>query len=245
MLILAPNKISPWVADAASKDTEKPSFYVSERSQQRKFNCASCNGFNDILGRIGYCSQCRTRNDLAEFENELIPTIREQLNSGSAPEDCVRDAVSSFDSLSRLVGKELAELVPMSQRRKQRLSTQGFHGLSDMAEILRTWFDIDIFSRVGEGEQARTVLMFHRRHIYEHNVGEVDQKYLDDSGDTTVRLKQHIRETRHDVHEFLGSLVKLFRNLHHGFHEVIPPLDEPIQAFEEKKARMAAYRKND
>jgi hypothetical protein len=38
--------------------------------------------------------------------------------------------------------------------------------------------------------------MFMRRHVYEHNGGEVDQQYLDASGDTTVRLKQHIRETR-------------------------------------------------
>ena len=39
------------------------------------------------------------------------------------------------------------------------------------------------------------VRLFHRRHVYEHNGGEVDQKYLDDSGDTSVKLKQHIHET--------------------------------------------------
>ena len=232
------------VADAACKYAKKPSFYVSEQSQQRKFNCSACNELNDILGRIGYCSQCRTRNDLAEFENEMIPAIREKLNSGSAPEDCVRDAIASFDSLSRQLGRELAELVPMSQRRKQWLLKKGFHGLLDMAKTLHIWFDIDIFSGVGEGEQARTIVMFFRRHVYEHNAGEVDQKYLDDSEDTTVRLKQHIHETRSDVHKFLGTLVKIFRNLHCGFHEIFPPLNEPIHAFETKKNRVAAYRKN-
>ena len=121
------------VADAAHKNTEKPSFYVSEESQQRKFNCAACNEFNDILGRIGYCSQCGTRNDLAEFEDNIVPAIRAQLNTGSEPEDCVRSAVAAFDSLCRLIGRELANLIPMSRRRKQRLLKQGFHDLSDVA----------------------------------------------------------------------------------------------------------------
>ena len=75
------------VADATSKDVVKPPFYVSEQSQQQKFNCTSCNEFNDILGRLGYCSKCGTRNDLSEFECGIIPAIREQLNGGSAPED--------------------------------------------------------------------------------------------------------------------------------------------------------------
>ena len=65
--------------------------------------------------------------------------------------------------------------------------------------------------------------MFHRRHVYEHNAGEVDQKYLDDSRDTTVQLKQHIHETRKDVHDLLGFLAQMFWNLHSGFHEILPP----------------------
>ena len=230
------------VADAAYKDAEKPFFYVSEESQQRKFNCAACNEFNDILGRISYCSQCGTRNDLAEFEDNIVPAIRAQLNAGSEPEDCVRNAVASFDSLSRLIGRELANLIPMSRRRKQRLLKQGFHDLSDVANSLQTWFDIDLFLGVRNDERDQAILMFHRRHVYEHNAGEVDQKYLDDSRDTTVRLKQRIHETKQDTHIFLGSLVKLFRNLHRGFHEIFPPLDESIRAFEEKKNRMSAYR---
>ena len=64
------------VADAAGKDGEKPSFYVSEESQQRKFRCSACDEFNDILGRFGYCSQCGTRNDLAEFESHIVPVPR-------------------------------------------------------------------------------------------------------------------------------------------------------------------------
>ena len=225
------------VADAACKDEERPSFYVSEVSQQKKFNCSACNEFNDILGRFGYCSTCGTRNDLMEFENSVVPEIRAQLNAGSLPEDCLRNAVALFESFVRQVGMQLANLVPMSRRRKQRLLKQGFHDLSEVSRILLTWFDINIFSGISENERERTILMFHRRHVYEHNAGEVDQKYLDDSRDTTVQSKQHIHETRKDVHDLLGFLAQMFWNLHSGFHEILPPLDEPIRAFEERKRR--------
>lgn len=231
------------VADAVGKEGEKPSFYVSEQSQQRKFTCGACGEFNDILGRFGYCSMCGTRNDLAEFENQTVATIREHLNAGNAPEDCVRDAVASFDSFMSQVAKQLGELVPLTERRKNRLLKQRFHNLKEIRSTFMSWFDIDVCKGM-KAEQCRFVeLMFHKRHVYEHNAGEVDQKYLDDSGDTTVRLKQHIHETQQDAHSLLNSLVKMAQNVHSTFHELFPPIPEPIKAFEQEKARMARLAK--
>ncbi|MEJ2673059.1 MAG: hypothetical protein P8168_12845 [Deltaproteobacteria bacterium] len=229
------------VADAVGKEGEKPAFYVSEESQQCKFTCTACGEFNDILGRFGYCSLCGTRNDLADFEGQTVPTIRARLNSGDAPEDCVRDAVASFDSFMAQVAKQLVELVPMTERRKNRLSRQRFYDLKEVCATFKDWFDIDVSSGMNEDEYGLVVRMFHRRHVYEHKGGEVDQKYLDDSGDTTVRLKQHIHETLQDAHRLLGSLVKMARNVHDAFHELFPPIPGPIKAFEERKARMAMY----
>jgi hypothetical protein len=95
-----------------------------------------------------------------------------------------------------------------------------------------------------EGQGNSTVSpLFYRRHVYAHNGGEVDQKYLDDSGDTTVGLKQRIHETQQDAHSLLGSLVKMVRNIHGTFHELFPPISGPIKACEDKKARMAQYAK--
>lgn len=231
------------VADAVGKDGEKPAFYVSEESQQRKFTCGVCDEYNDILGRFGYCSRCGTRNDLEDFEDQTVPTIRERINAGNAPEDCVRDAVASFDSLVAHYAKQLAELVPLTERRKNRLLKQRFHNLEELRETFRNWFDIDVCAGIKENESRFVTLMFHRRHVYEHNGGEVDQRYLDDSGDTTVRLKQHIHESQQDAHSLLGSLVKMALNIHGTFHDLFPPISGPIKAFEEKKARMAKYSK--
>lgn len=233
------------VADAAGKDAaDKPAFYIAEESQQHKFKCRVCDEFNDILGRFGYCSLCGTRNDLVEFEDTTVIAIRDRLNAGAPPQDCVRDAVSAFDSFVAQYAKQLAEQVPMTARRVSRLTKSSFHDLDDVRRILRDWFDIDICEGIKDTEIGKIKLMFYRRHIYEHNGGEVDQKYLDISGDTTVRLKQVIRETQEGAHALLGSLVKMARNLHAGFHELIEVEDGPIRAFEDKKKRIADWQKS-
>jgi len=228
-----------FVADAVGKEGEKPAFYVSEQSQQHKFTCEACEEFNDILGRFGYCSLCGTRADLVDFEGTTIPTIRTRLNGGSLPEDCVRDAVASFDSYVSQIAKQLVALVPLTDRRKKRLTTQRFHSLQEVRDVLRDWFDIDVCAGMKDDEFRATVRMFYRRHLYEHNGGEVDQKYLDDSGDATVRLKQRIHETQQDAHSLMNSLVRMARNIHASFHELVPPKPEPIKAFVEKKDRIA------
>jgi hypothetical protein len=230
------------VADAIGQEGDKPAFYVSEESQQRKFTCVACEEFNDILGRFGYCSSCGTRNDLAEFEGQTVPAIRDRLNASAVPEDCVRDAVASFDSFTAQYAKQLAELVPVTERRKRRLVEQSFHDLREVSTTFNDWFDIDLCADMKEAEFQFVSRMFFRRHVYEHNGGEVDQKYLEKSADNTVRLKQHIHETMEDAHSLLGSLVKMARNLHRGFHILISPVPEPIKAFEDKKERMAKWR---
>ncbi|MFG6997392.1 hypothetical protein ACGYV2_03515 [Burkholderia pseudomallei] len=227
------------VADAAGKEGEKPAFYVSEESQQHKFICRACEQFNDILGRFGYCSVCGTRNDLVEFEEQIVPAIRDRLNSGAPAEDCVRDGVAAFDSFIAQYGKQLAVLVPMIERRRARLLNQRFHDINETQRIFGEWFGIELFNGIPGSERNFVARMFYRRHVYEHNGGEVDERYIKDSGDTSVRLKQRIHETQSDGHNLLSSLVKMARNAHRGFHELIPPLPEPIEAVAEKKARTA------
>src|SRR5437763_12913405 len=84
------------VADAAGTAAEKPPFYYAEQSQQNKFSCIACGGFNDILGVFGYCSRCGTRNDWQELSQKVMPAIRERINAARSYEACVRDVVAAF-----------------------------------------------------------------------------------------------------------------------------------------------------
>ena len=99
-------------------------------------------------------------------------------------------------------------------------------------------FDIDICEGLTDGDIATATRMFQRRHVYEHNGGEVDEKYLRDSRDTSVRLKQTIRETQGAVHEFASLVLRIGRNFHCGFHDIYEPIKGPIERHEAEKKRL-------
>lgn len=227
------------VADAAGKDVQKPPFYYAEESQQKQFNCGACGEFNDILGRFAYCSVCGTRNDLDELEGIVIPAIRDGLNGGAIPSSCLKDIGSAFDTFVAQYVGQLIRNRPMRSARRKRIGKMRFHDLAATRRELLGGFDIDICEGLTEGEIANATRSFQRRHVYEHNGGEVDEKYLRDSGDKSVRLKQTIRETRADVHEFANLVLCMARNLHRGFHDIYEPAKAAIDRHESEKKRLA------
>lgn len=88
------------VAQAVGKEGKTPAFFVSEHSQQRKFKfkCIACNAINDILGRCGYCSSCGSRNEVADFESEVIPGYSSPFEPWNGARGLSAECHSAFDS---------------------------------------------------------------------------------------------------------------------------------------------------
>lgn len=230
------------VADQVASKVARPPFYYVEETQQTKFVCSACGGRTDILGHSGYCSTCGTWNGLDLFEAQ-INGIRDRLVQGSlSAADAVKDAVSAFDSCARSYVKQLASRIPATPGRRQRFERMLVHDLRACAGDLKAAFDIDILSGISDADLAFANKMFHRRHVYEHNGGEVDERYLTQSGDTSVRLKQAIRETRDNAMQTTQLVVQMMRNLHRGFHSVFPPERTPIEHHERHKKALASRR---
>jgi hypothetical protein len=233
------------VADEVA-NTERPSFYYTEESQQNHYTCTACGSADDILGRYGYCSCCGTRNDLQELTRDIEAVnakTRERIKAGERLEAAVPDAVSAFDSVARQYAKQLAKAVPMRPERRASLEAALFHNLKK-ADDLKAWFGIDLFDGLDARDAEFIRLMFLRRHVYEHNGGEVDQRYLDESGDTSVRLKQALREPPDSIFRMTGLILRMARNLHQGFHELFPPTEKPVKMHRETRARLAEYRRD-
>jgi Zn finger protein HypA/HybF involved in hydrogenase expression len=230
------------VADAVGSKLEKPPFYYSEERQQTHFRCRACNQTSDILGRYGYCSVCGTRNDLDEVEKD-IARLRERINADNRSYEAVaKDAVGLFDSSVGHYVRQLTRGVPMTPGRVRRLERMRFHDLPAVHEELKGTFDIDILQGIDAQDVAFGKLMFHRRHVYEHNGGEADAKYIADSGDNSVREKQHLHETQESAHRIAGLVQRMLTNLHRAFHEIIPSIAEPIENHKKHQEMMAGYR---
>jgi len=227
------------VADAIGKDGEKPKFYYAEQSQQNKYTCPACKDLNDILGRYGYCSCCGTYNGVYELGNDL-KDIRDKITKGNQYEDCARDAVAAFDSFARQIARQLSNRIPMTPARQKEWSKKIFHNIKPCAEALKANFDIDVFKNLKQADIDFVVLMFHRRHIYEHNGGEVDAKYIKDSGDTSVRVKQVIRESSQTASRIVDLVLKMAQNISAGFHLIFPAEEKPIELHQKSRQNKVA-----
>lgn len=226
------------VADAVDKDVPKPNFYYAEEQQQNKFKCSACDGFNDILGRYGYCSICGSHNGVSELEAD-INQIRDRIKTTTEYEACAKDVVSAFDSFARQIAKQLASRIPMTSARRKDWERKKFHNLKPCADGLRDAFDIHALKSLSADEISFAFLMFHRRHVYEHNGGEVDNKYIQDTGDTSVRPKQVIRETIDTASRIADLVLRMGHNVANGFHQIFPPEEMPLALRRQQTGRGA------
>jgi len=116
----------------------------------------------------------------------------------------------------------------LTPARKRKFENKRFHNLTRVAAELITVFDIDILEGIRSEDIEFADRMFHRRHVYEHKGGEADEKYIAESGDTSVRPKQALHETVETSHKLVNIALKMAANLHRGFHDILPPISEPI-----------------
>lgn len=117
----------------------------------------------------------------------------------------------------------------MTPARGKEWERKKFHNLKQCAEGLSTVFDIRVLNQIDQDDVDFATLMFHRRHVYEHNGGEVDEKYIHDSGDTSVRPKQVIRESRESAMRTTDLVTRMAKNIHDGFHKIFLPEQIPLQ----------------
>ena len=196
--------------------------YFSEESQQNRFQCGSCSTTVDIIGRFGYCSMCRRRNQL-DYVNGEIASLRSSMNDNSAPPETVLcKSVSMFDAFFRQYTGELVKHVPLSARRKGLFGSRSYHSFGSTCSDIKDAFDIDIGEGRSNSEVHLIEMLFERRHLHEHNAGVVDQRYLDKTKDQSVRLQQQLREDRGQVHALLSLLSQIFVKGDEEFHELLP-----------------------
>jgi hypothetical protein len=126
----------------------------------------------------------------------------------------------------------------MTLRRRKEWKRRLFHSFADVRDGLRNVFDIDLAKGVSSPDEAFIVLMFQRRHVYEHNGGEADERYITESGDTSVRPKQLLRDSRESVERLCDLLPTIASNFADGFHSIFPPEEKPVQIHSgQKKGR--------
>jgi hypothetical protein len=209
-------------------------WHYSEEKQQFHFTCQtdSCHTQTDILGEYGYCPRCgrtNARKLFSKFVDKELVRLEEVRNSVSDRheretvwERMTVDALSRFEALAKHLRRKLL-CYPMTANRRKELENLNFQQPLTADGSLEQWFGIGALEWAGNSaNQKRKVetseipfikKMVQRRHILIHNGGLVDQEYIDQSGDTQVRLDERIRISSNEAKRFLKNVREMGMNL--------------------------------
>ncbi len=193
-----------------------PIQYYSEKELETNVKCDNCGLEFSIYGVFATCPDCNEINAFLIYKESLKVTEK-KLNIFLKPEipESVRedslkhiltDCISSFDAL----GKELRKKKPELFSNKSKNLFQKINLLNSLLDnyIKR---DIDDFGFICK--------MFQVRHLYEHNMGVIDDyfiKYVDGYGNK-VGMKYEL--TSEELRKFimvmkkLGQVIKKYYNL--------------------------------
>jgi endogenous inhibitor of DNA gyrase (YacG/DUF329 family) len=230
--------------DMADITDQTPAWHYSEEKQQFHFTCDTpdCHTQTDILGNYGYCPRCgrtNARKLFSERVDKMLARITETKRAVSDRrerstvwEKMVVDTISDFEYLAKHLRRKLL-CFPMTENRKKELENVNFQKPLRASESLKQWFDVSMLEwpgsattpkrQVAESELPFIKMMIQKRHILVHNGGIVDQEYLDLSGDTSVRLDEHIDISSRDTKRFIDDVrqmaTNLLDNVENGFIE--------------------------
>lgn len=193
-----------------------PIWVYAEEKQQKYVYCKDCKNKYDILGEYGGCPWCEKRNSF-EVIFEKIESVYETLDSDECDATtCLTTSVSYFEAMANDLKNSI--LNQYKVRDVKTFKNLSFQRIFIARDILIESHDIDIFENISEACIKNLKKLFEKRHIYVHNGGRADQKYISNSEDGAVRLNQTVPVSINEVEELLATLstvaVTLIRQSH-------------------------------
>jgi hypothetical protein len=206
--------IGPFGIGLSMKVKHGPSLPIKhyrEQALETYVRCDICTLEYSVFGVFAYCPDCGIHNSLQTLRKN-IELIRKQLDLAAAlesddlrerlVEDALENCVSSFDGF----GRECCRIRAHLSSKPEQAENVSFQNLPSAAKRLRSLFNVDLENMVVRQDWYTAHIQFMRRHLISRRAGVVDQKYLDETGDTQARVGRKVTIQPKDV-ELLASIL--------------------------------------
>jgi hypothetical protein len=193
--------------------TDSSEWTYEERQLQHRFTCTTCDVATDVLGEYGSCPKCGKRNSGAVFHRKLnqieseLPTATQDQQT-----NLLNRVVSAFEGMANDLKKILVS-IPSHARRREQVRGLNFQNLPLAVQELEHWYAFEICKGVSVEDLIFADLMFKRRHLFTHNAGRVDEKYLRETGDHSHELNEVVVLTTEEIDRLLRVIRKLGANI--------------------------------
>ena len=195
---------------------------IGQREEwENEITCEQCRTQYSVIGSAYFCPCCGF-NSASQAFLDTIDRIGKMLDSitgikGHLEEKCNRD---DADNICRaLLENSIGEIVSGFQKfaacryeilsGKNNVRVNDFQIIDKGSNMFMTLCGKGYDAWLPSGELHVMKLLFQRRHILEHNNGIVDQRYIDQSGDTSYKVGQRVIVHEQDARMLLAIVKKL------------------------------------
>lgn len=197
---------------------------------KQKHQCENCMARYSVVGTSYFCPCCGHNSILKTFKDTLnkveikisnIPIIVEQLKILSDIDQAQIIASSLIESsLSDIVvGFQRFLEEKYSQQTKRTLKLNPFQNLQRGSNEWKKSFGFEYSNFISRKELLQLNIGFQQRHLFQHNEGIIDQRYIDRSNDTNYKIGQRlvlkpnfVIEIKQIVEKLVNSINKEFEN---------------------------------
>jgi hypothetical protein len=190
--------------------------YYSEEELETQLTCNNCNLEFAIYGVFSRCPDCSQINAFLIYEKSL-ETIKNKLNIFSKPEipndileislsSILTSAISAFDGL----GKELRKRKPSLYPAKPQNLFQNLKALNEGLNNLVS---------ENHGNYEGLFKLFQVRHLYEHNMGVVDNDFIKKVPTHENLLGRKYKLTVAELNEYIDWMSELGKIIKRHFEE--------------------------
>lgn len=193
----------------------KPFFpikYYNESELETLLTCDNCKLEFAIYGVFSRCPDCSHLNAFSIFQKS-IEVCKKQIELFSQfPHDkdvelanlkfILSNAISSFDGLGKELRKKLIGKFPDKPKNL-------FQNIDELEKVLLQNFTLDIKTQLSNFPFLRQ--MFQVRHVFEHNMGVVDNDFIKKVPALNYLIDRKYPLTLTEVQTFLGLLIDLGR----------------------------------
>lgn len=175
---------------------ESPVHSYQERGLETAITCDSCTLEYKIYGVFATCPDCDTSNSRQILQGNLA-LLRHQLNEADEriTEDILKNTVSTFDAFGRAT----------TEHEGTKISFQNL----DHAEVQLQSTGHSLRAHTTREEWDFLTTSFQKRHVLTHNMGVIDEQYLQRANEPDAIIGRKIRLKKHEVERTIDLLDRL------------------------------------
>ncbi|PKO03587.1 MAG: hypothetical protein CVU43_01690 [Chloroflexi bacterium HGW-Chloroflexi-5] len=195
------------------KENPQPIQYYREKKLETLTTCSSCTLEYSVFGLFSFCPDCGIHNSIQIFNQNLelakkMVSLAKELVDADLSIRLIEESLQSVISALDGFGRVICNAAKNKAKLPEKIEGISFQNIQKAKTEIITQFGFDISSSINDEEWKFVNTCFQKRHLLAHSFGIVDQKFVDKTNDTSIKIGKRIFVSEEEVINLI-TFVKL------------------------------------